>query len=277
MAEDLYTSMLARQKALQETGTDPGNPDLYGSSQLTGTPSGAPPAPVGGMAGTTPGGPITTQAQVAGTQARVGGGTEIGQSTTPAQSFQQALINRLNPQAVTTSSPSIAPAITANNLSEQRMLEQNRNNLAERAVATGTNMSGGMETGFEGLNQDRAQRQSQYEGNLVQHANELQNQDQTSAMAMVGQLLGGQASLSQQKELAQMDAALREKGLSIQQALGMGDLELRRYGIDQQKLLGLLGLQQQGSQFQQGLAQQGAQFSTGLDSSTLLSILSGLG
>ena len=64
-------------------------------------------------------------------------------TTTIAQSFQQALINRLNPQAASLDNPSIQPALQANRLAEQRGLELQQNALAEQAARSGTSMSGG--------------------------------------------------------------------------------------------------------------------------------------
>ena len=71
--------------------------------------------------------PITTQQQVLNTPTTAGATTT--QPTTVAQSFQQSLVNLLNPSIaspVDANNPAIAPAIQANQLAGQRGLEQQR-------------------------------------------------------------------------------------------------------------------------------------------------------
>jgi hypothetical protein len=249
------------------------NNDLYRSQwdDSYGSPAGA-----AAPAATAPSGPITTQGQVAGTTAKVGQTAAPGQATTVAQSFQQALVNRLNPQAVSAQSASVAPAIAANKLTEQRGLESNQNALAERAAATGTNMSGGFESQLLGLKQDSAGRHANFVGNAVQRANELENQNMTSSLGMVGSLLGGQASLAQQQQLADLDAQLRREGLAQQGELGRGDLALRGRLGEGQLSLGLLSALLGHDQFGRSLSQQGAQFGQSLDQQGLLALLGGL-
>ena len=231
----------------------------------------AAPAPSSGA-----GSPITTQGQVAGTQATVGSTTPTGAPTTVAQSFQQALVNRLNPQTINASNPLVAPSIQANQLAEQRGFERNRNLLAERAAAQGTNMSGGNESMLLGLAQDRAQREGAYEASAVQRANELQQQQLTDALRLGGGLLSGQAGLAQQMTLADLDAALRREGLAQQGELGRGDLALRGELGRGQLSLGLLSALFGHDEFGRTLAQQGAQFGAGLDQQGLLALLGGL-
>src|SRR5690606_6471204 len=75
-----------------------------------------PAAPAPGVA---PGQPQTAQQAVTG-QATVGQTPQAGQQTNVAGAFQQALINKLAPQPVTAQSASVAPALAANRLAEQR-------------------------------------------------------------------------------------------------------------------------------------------------------------
>lgn len=274
----LYESMQARMKAVQGGQADPGNPDLYGSNQTTGAPvSNNPTAGIsaGGPDPYLPGGatkPAQTVQDVTKNTATVGATTAQGQPTTVAQSFQQALVNRLNPTAVSAQSASVAPAIEANKLAEQRGTERQRAMLAEQQAAQGINNSGGADSRFLGLEQDRAAREGQFAGNAVQRANDIQSRDMTSALGMAGGLLSGNANLAQQKELADLDAQLRREGYGLQGELGRGDLSLRgELGRGQlnAQLLGLLLNNQLG---QGQLALGGAQ----LDQNGLLGLLGGL-
>lgn len=217
--------------------------------------------------------PITTAQQVTGTQANVGQTAAQGAPTTVAQSFQQGLVNRLNPQAASAGSASISPAIQANRLSEDRSMAANRNLLAERAAANGTSNSGGFESQLLGLAQDRAGREGQFAGNAVMQEQDRLDRNQNSALGLAGSMLSGQQNLGQQMELANLDAALRREGLGAQTSLGQQDLALRgrlgEAGLNNQ----LLGLLLQNNQFGQSLSQNGAQFGQSLDQSGLLGLL----
>ena len=226
---------------------------------------GATPPPVGG--------PITNAQQVTNTTANVGQTTAQGAPTTVAQSFQQALVNRLNPQPINAQNSQIAPAIEANKLAEQRGFERNRNLLAERAAANGTSGSGGFETGLLGLAQDRAAREGQFEGNAVMNLGNQQRQDLTSALALGGNLLGDQQRMDLQRQLAELDAQLRREGLGAQTSLGNRDIDLRSRLGEGQLNLGLLSALLSNDQFGRNLDQNALQFGASLDQSGLLGIL----
>lgn len=220
-----------------------------------------------------PAAPITTQQQVGGTSAAVGQTTAQGAPTTVAQSFQQALVNRLNPTPISSSSPEVAPAIQANQLAEQRGFERNRNLVAERAAAQGTDMSGGFETTLRGLAQDRAQREGQFAGNAVMQGNLERGVNDRNALGMAGSLLSGNAGLQQQTDLANLDATLRREGLAQQGQLGNADINLRSTLGQGQLNLGLLSTLLGNQQFNQSLSQNADQFGAGLDQQGLLGLL----
>jgi hypothetical protein len=186
-----------------------------------------------------------------------------------AQSFQQSLVNLLNPSIaspVNASNPAIAPAIQANQLAGQRGLEQQRNTLAEQAAANGTSNSGGFDSVLSGLIANNANQQGQFAGSAVQHLSDQNNSNLLSALGLGSGLLSGQAGLSQQgtefgqtlaeqQRQANMDNALKQLGITSTTQLGQGDLNLRL-------LLGLAGLGQQANIFGQSN-----------DSNTLASLL----
>jgi hypothetical protein len=227
----------------------------------------------GDYVGQSAGSPITSQQQVGSTTAPVGGSIAQGAPTTVAQSFQQALVNRLNPQAISTSSPEVSGAIQANKLSEQRNLERNRGLLAERSAASGQGGSGNFESQLLGLSQDRAAREGQFAGNAVMQGQLNQDLNTRAAMQQAQGLLGGNASLEMQQKLADLDAQIRREGIAQQGALGQGDLSLRGRLGEGQLNLGLLQALLGNQQFGQSLSQQGAQFGAGLDQSGLLGLL----
>jgi hypothetical protein len=211
--------------------------------------------------------PITTQQDVLNTPTTAGAPNP--QPTTVAQSFQQSLVNLLNPSIaspVNASNPAIAPAIQANQLAGQRGLEQQRNTLAEQAAANGTSNSGGFDSVLSGLIANNANQQGQFAGSAVQHLSDQNNSNLLSALGLGSGLLSGQAGLSQQgtefgqtlaeqQRQANMDNALKQLGITSTTQLGQGDLNLRL-------LLGLAGLGQQANIFGQSN-----------DSNTLASLL----
>jgi hypothetical protein len=222
--------------------------------------------------------PITTQQQVLSTPTtpvtpqpppQPGVPAPTPQPTTVAQSFQQSLVNLLNPSIaspVDANNPAIAPAIQANQLAGQRGLEQQRNTLAEQAAANGTSNSGGFDSVLSGLIANNAAQQGQYAGSAVQHLSDQNNANLLSALGLGSGMLSGQAGLTQQggefsqtlaeqQRQANMDNALKQLGITSTTQLGQGDLNLRL-------LLGLAGLGQQANIFGQSN-----------DSSTLASLL----
>jgi hypothetical protein len=217
----------------------------------------------------------------------VTGTTAPGQPGAPptsiAQSFQQALISRLNPQAVTADDPSIKGSIQANKLAEQRGVEAQRNRLAEQAARSGT-AGGGTDAMQRGIVADSAARQGQYAGDAVQHQSDLNHQDLLAALGLGGSFLQQNAtrdqqgnqfgqSLAEQRRQFDQDAELRRLGITTQGSLGQGDLSLRQRlgegGLNNQ----LLGLLLNNQQFGQQLSQQGSQFGQSLGQSGILGLL----
>lgn len=237
---------------------------------------GAPAGGGGGPAPTTAGGAITSAGGVTNTAANVGGSTPQGAPTTVAQSFQQALINRLNPGAVSADNPAVAGSIQANKLAEQRGFERNRNLLAERAAQTGTNNSGGFESQLLGLAQDRSGREAAFEGQALNDLARQQSGELSGALALGGSLLGDQERLAAQDRLAQLDAQLRREGLGAQTALGNRDIDLRGRLGEGQLNLGLLQALMSNDQFGRSLGQNASQFGQSLDTQTILGLLGGL-
>lgn len=220
--------------------------------------------------------PITTAQQVTSTTTPVGQTSSPGTSQTVAGSFQQGLVNNLNPQPVSASNPNIAPAIQANQYQEQRGLENQRNALAEDAARSGTDMSGGNNALLAGLMADSAARQGQYAGGLINQQSMLDQMKQGSALNLAGGLLSGQQSLGQQQSLADLQAQLQREALAQQGSLGNRSLDVQQRLGEGQLNEGLLGLLLNNQQFGQQLGLQAGEFGAGLDAQTLMGLLGGL-
>jgi hypothetical protein len=216
-------------------------------------------------------------------------GVPAAPPATISDAFKQSLITKLSgAQPIDTNNAAIAPAIQANKLAEQRGFENNRNILAERAAKSGTDASGGFDTDLIGLGEDRAMREGKYAGDAVMHLQDQQNDDIMRALGIGGGAYEGEQnrafqggenqkgrdlqtimqdkSLSMQDKIAQIDAALRGKGIDQSGRLGEGQLNL-----------GLLSLLTGADYNNRALDQQGAQFGAGLDAQTIMGLLGGLG
>lgn len=186
--------------------------------------------------------------------------------TSIASSFQQQLVNMLNPQAVDANNPAVAPAIQANQLAGQRGLEQQRNALAEQSAANGTSNSGGFDSALSGLIANNANAQGQFAGSALQHLSDQNNANILAGLGIGSNLLDTGAARAQQN--SQFGQTLGEQareanqtnttqnlGINTQGSLGSQDIALRGRLGDQQANLQLLAQLLQNSQFGASLDQ----------------------
>lgn len=231
-------------------------------AQQSGAQPITPPAPPSGPAGGSPGAAPGTSVPAPTNQALQGpvtAGNQVGQGqqTTVADAFQQALVNQLAAPPADAQNPQITPALAANRGAEQRMLEQQRAQLAEQAAARGLDPNA-FSTQLSGLTADSAQRQGQFEGQAVQQLGRDRMQQIQSALSLGGGLLSDQDRMALQREMAELQAQLQREGLSLQGSLGSQDIGLRRELGSGQLNLGLLNALLGNQQFGQGLASSNA-------------------
>lgn len=223
---------------------------------------------------TTTGPQTTTQAVQA--PATIGAQPAQGAQTSVASSFQQALVNRLNPGAVSAQSPEIAPAIAANRGAEQRGLEAQRATLAEQAAGQGLDRNA-FATQLLGAQQQSAGRQGQFAGAATMQLAQQRAQDLTSALSMAGTALSDADRQRLQTELAQLQAQISRESLAGQMQLGQGDLSLRQNLGEGQLNLGLLSALLNNQQFGQNLGANLGMFNANLNQQALLNSLNDLG
>ena len=229
---------------------------------------GAPTGPTG------PQGQPTNQQQVLNTTATAGAPTPQGAPTTVAQAFQQALVNRLAPQDITSQNPAIKGSIAANRNAESRGLRQTQEALAERAASTG--QTGAQETGLRRAIGESAGRQGAFEGNALFGLHQQQAADLRDAMSLGGNLLSDQQRQELQRYGVDLDAQLRREGLGVQRDLGGRELDIRNtLGLGQLDL-GRLGLAQNESQFGRSLGANLGIEQARLNQQALLNLLAGL-
>jgi len=229
----------------------PGYP--AGNGLVTQPGGGAPGLP--GQTPTTPSGPVDAPPGV--TKAPLA--TNVQQIATP---FYQTL-DRLLRQSETPSAndPDIKDTLNAARAEEERNFTRQRSMMAERAAAEGTSMSGGFDTALMNARAGIGARQGQLAASLLTDAKQ-----QRMAQIMTALSIGaGQMSDSDrnqlQRELADLDASLRQEGFGVQrEQIAAGKEEsaaeraLRQALADQSTGFQYAQLGQQGSQFGQNLA-----------------------
>lgn len=234
-------------------------------------PSG--PAPAAPGAPATGPGMVTTSQQAVTAPATVGGQTPQGGQTNVAASFQQALVNKLNPAPVNAQNPAVAGSINANRLAEQRGLERSRGLAAERAHAGGYNDSGPFDSQLFGMEQARSAREGAFEGQQLQDLQKQQSQEMMAALALGGGHLIDQDKLGLSRYGIDTDAALRREGLGVQGSLGNRDLDLRGELGRGNLNLGLLSLLSGNDNFDKELAGRLGMHNSQMDNNFWTSIL----
>lgn len=169
--------------------------------------------------------------------------TQPPAANTTTQQTQQTLNDTLirlmtqNTANVSAADPNLQPAAGAYRLARERARTGEQQDLAERLGARGLSSSGAMDTG---INQtwDRAGEDiAGFEANLVLNELNTRRQEILKAMALAGDMIGTDQRLALQKQLADIDAAIRRESLGTQRDLGFADINTRM-------LLGLLANQQ---------------------------------
>jgi hypothetical protein len=213
---------------------DPNNPN-YGQAGYVGSETGtqtgtAPAVTPGGAGGSTP---IPGPAGSSGTP---------GQPQTINDAFRGALMTQLTAPvtAPTADDPTIKAQTDAFSLSQQRGNEREQNQLAESAAFDNTRTAGGFLSDKLGLEQQRAEAEGAFGADL--RGRELQSRrDQVAQALQLGAgYLSDQEHQALQKQLADLDAAVRREGIQQQGSIASGDLALRSRLGEGQLNLGLL-------------------------------------
>ena len=140
-----------------------------------------------------------------------------GTPTNITDAYNQAMLAQLtksrNPSL---SDPGLKAQSDAYSVGQQRARDQARASIAERFAANGIADSGAMDQGIAGLFQQQGENQGTFNANLV--GNELQNQrtELLNYMQMAGSRLTAQEAQALQAKLADIDAQLRQQGITNQ-------------------------------------------------------------
>lgn len=143
--------------------------------------------------------------------------------------FNDTLIGLLgqDPSNISISDPTLRPQADAFAAAQERARRQRQEASAERFGATGMESSGAMDAEVASGYDDMGRNVGAFNASLVGGELQRRRQEIMQAMALAGNMLNADLARDLQKELAEIDAALRREGLNVQSSLGFGDLSLR--------------------------------------------------
>jgi hypothetical protein len=160
------------------------------------------------------------------------------------QLLNQTLIDLLgqDPNNVSVNDPSLRPQAEAYRFARERAARGQQEQLAEGLGAQGLGRSGAMDAGRMQIGTQMGQDVAGYEAGLVGQELQGRRGQIVKALELGRGIIGDDMMRQLQMELANIDAAIRGRGLDIQDKLGTGDLDLRGKLGTGGLNLGLLGL-----------------------------------
>jgi hypothetical protein len=162
------------------------------------------------------------------------------------QSIRNALLSAINSPGVTMDDPDIAPAIQANRVANQRMLEQQREAIAERLNAQGMSGSGAMDQQMAQAFQQTGERQGQFAGNAVLQQALARRQQLIALLGTGSSVLTADEARQAQLKIADLDAYLRQQSITNQNQQSNDQMGLTgayyQALLKQQQVRDLLGL-----------------------------------
>jgi hypothetical protein len=107
----------------------------------------------------------------------------------------------------------------------------------EQLGASGLESSGAASSAQRKIDQDRAMQEGSFDADLLGNARQERMQELQAFLSIAGNTLSNEERNALDRELAQLDAAVKREGIASTASLGKSDLDLRRE-------LGLGGLNQ---------------------------------
>lgn len=210
------------------------------------------------------------------TQPNMGGGLQAEQETTNA-AFQQQIRDRLlglmNQQAPTAQDPSLAPAISAFGAAQNRATARQVNQNAEAFGAAGLESSGARLAADRDAIAQQGLNEAQFSSNAVLQQYDRQRQELMQALQTAVAMNDQDLSRRLQERLGQLNAAVQREGLAQTGKLGQQDLDLRGMLGRGQLNLNLLGLMQQGQQYNTSMGFNVAQLEAALNNQAVRTAL----
>jgi hypothetical protein len=133
-----------------------------------------------------------------------------------SQSIRDALLKELGQGPVSADDPTIAPAIAANRVATERGLADERNQIAERMNAQGAANSGALDTQMQAARERATTGESQFSGNAVMQQAQSRRQELVNLLQTGAGVMNADQSRQLQGKIADLDAFLRQQGITNQ-------------------------------------------------------------
>lgn len=182
---------------------------------------------------------------------------------------RDALINILDQGIPTANDPVLAPQISAFNAAQQRAAARKMAANSEAFGAQGLESSGAALSANQGVLDNQALAEGGFASGLVGAELTARRNQIMDALKVAQATTDSDLSRRLQEELANIDAAIRNRSLDVQTTLGQGDIDLRRDLGTGNLNLGLLGLLTQDRQFGDRLGVDVAQIEAALNNAAL--------
>lgn len=265
-----YTSQTALPS---QPYTPPGQPSVY----VPPTQTPPPPARPGYETGVTSviGTPVpgtTTPLSAAGNT-----GPASNETTTAGMQnlVRDSILNILSQPSPTAQDAQLQPAISAYNAAQNRATARQVAQNAEAFGASGLESSGARLAADQGVIEQQGLNEGAFAANAVLSELESRRQRAMQALSMASAINDQDLSRRLQEQLAQLNAAIQRESLAQTGRLGDADIALReKLGMGNLNL-GVLGLAQQGRQFNDSLGFNLAQLEATLNNQALVNLLYG--
>jgi hypothetical protein len=133
-----------------------------------------------------------------------------------SDSIRAALLKALGQGPVSADDPDIAPAITANRVATERGLADQRDQIAERLNAQGLAGSGSLDQQMQAARERATTGEAQFSGNAVLDQAKARRQELTTLLQTGAGVMSGDDQRALQGKIADLDAFLREQGITNQ-------------------------------------------------------------
>lgn len=173
---------------------------------------GAPEGSTGSVASTVPSGTSNIQT------ASATGAPQIGapQNSAFSQMIRDQITELLHQAPVSAEDPDIAPAISANRVAQERSLQDERNQIAESNYAQHLSGSGTADAQFQAARERTGVSEGQFSGNLVAQQALARRNQITQVLQIGAGVMTADQQQQLQRELANMDAILRQQQITNQ-------------------------------------------------------------
>jgi hypothetical protein len=218
---------------------------------------------------------------IPGTQTPLGATTDDGLAATETTTagmqsmIRDTLLNLLGTPSPTAQDPAIANASSAYNAAQNRSSARLINQNAEAFGASGLESSGARLAADRGVIEQQGLNEGMFSSGLVLNELTQRRAQMMSALQAATAINDQDLSRRLQQELADLNAAIQREGIANQLTLGQADIDMRnRLGTGNLNL-GLLGLAQNGRQFNDTMGFNIAQLESTLNNGALVNLLFG--